>query len=283
MSSQENSRQYQVKKRAGWFWVAFLVSAVIIVAVCAFFGRVVEVTCDKKADRCTVSSKGYLYPISAEELPVSQIDRFETNVSVSKGAGTVRQKRRAITLATLKIRQKSTPGAGAWPISVDVYDWFNYVDPVIDAADKLQTFLQSPEATTIHVTFGTHRTAYAMTLIFLLFGVALIHAKANWKLELTATSDSTLRRLVDKSSDSSDPIHRVRIDALLYGGKSKVWERHFYLFSGSRMTIDNNIAVTHPWGEVESSETFPFPKLLPKAVVQEMKQILTREQQDIPA
>lgn len=275
MSRRSDARTYGGSYQNRWFWPATLLITVVSVLAGSFFGRVNTVQCDRPEDVCSIESRGLLYSIDSQEIPLSKIRGFQAIVTRHESR---RQNSRQVGWTHLSASLAIQGQGQRFPLSLEVHDWFSYTKPVIAAGAKLQAFLQDPSESTIEVRFGTHRTGFCF--IALLLGLGLWGA-VHWgrhRLHIVATPGEVRRNFVDESSDSYEPVPLTKVEISL---PSPYWSFSGNLFKNSDILWEEGVVFISPWGACDDARA-SFPATLPPEAREEIRRVLQLELSLVP-
>lgn len=273
----EVARSHQRTYQRWWLWPAVVCTFAVALAGGAFIGRVNTVQCDRQRDVCELESKSYLYVVTSEEVPLSKVSAFRVNVKQSDSE--VRRPRRRISWTSFNaaLIVDGSPSAQRLPITLEVYDSFSYVEPVLAAADELQSFLEDETQKIVKVEFGTHRSAVLFTALLLGLGFGFAFRLGRFRLNIDATPEVSERPYLDEGTGQRPPFHRTKIDLSVNGSR---FSQRATLYSNSNVTVDQKVVFASPDGEIEES-VFPLPGTLPKEARDEILSLLRSERDRI--
>ncbi|MBK6580308.1 MAG: hypothetical protein IPG17_29930 [Sandaracinaceae bacterium] len=143
---------------------ALVGAAVVALVVGSFFGRVSTITCVRAAGTCHVESHGFLYRVQDEQLPIAEM----VGVGVETVTSTNRNRGTSVTTTQhdVLLRMGRTASGAVQPdVRVHTYDVLAGPESTGLAASQLLAFLGSPTEPQLTVTFGTHRTGYAASVL----------------------------------------------------------------------------------------------------------------------
>lgn len=135
------------------------------------FGRKASVQCSRDTGLCHVETWGYLFPYPSDDLPIVSIQglNHETVVNTQDRRMTGKNRTPSVTTRQHNLYFELDPklsGDNGFSLRVQTYDVLSDGTAVNDAIQKLSHFLNTPEEPSVAVSFGTHRTGYAMALLF---------------------------------------------------------------------------------------------------------------------
>jgi hypothetical protein len=254
--------------------ILFIVPAIIIsVLAGSFFGRVNTITCDKKANSCIIVSKGYLYTVYSEEIPMNEI--ISTHVQLVKDPAPEdygKKSRPPLNYYSLIIERGMTKPLKVIPnVEVPVHDILNYSIPIFEVSDAMNTYLANPAQNEATFTFGTHRTGIIFTLTILGFLAYWIYSRSSWSLNYSSEKDSVTKDFLDNSGNE-EFIERTAYKIKIKRGRSDVLNGIIYLVEGSSLIIENqHLKVKHPYRKkTEKCSVSDIPNGMPAKFMDEI-------------